>query len=140
MARIWKERYDPLKHHNRMWPPPADTSPDHKLVPLWVSFVHVCSFTFEFHSFAQIEECLSYYSKKVHPSSRLPVYTENLGGDHEETQRWFERLPMYLLEEPKRVRVVKALNRALAEFAPKASVSKRGNRHQAQRAMPGRNS
>ena len=124
MARIWKERYEPYKHRNRMWPPPADTSPDRKLVPLYVYFVHVCSFTFEFHSFAQIEACLAYYSAKVRPSSRLPFYTENLGGDHYEAQRWFERLPMYLLEESKRVRVVKALVRAQAEFAPKLAGSK----------------
>jgi hypothetical protein len=28
-------------------------------------------------------------------------------------ERWFERLPMYLLEEPKRQKVLKALNKAL---------------------------
>lgn len=33
--------------------------------------------------------------------------------DHWEVQRWFERLPMDLLEESKRVKVVKALRRAL---------------------------
>ena len=33
--------------------------------------------------------------------------------DHWEIQRWFEQLPMYLLEELKRVKVVKALERAL---------------------------
>jgi hypothetical protein len=27
--------------------------------------------------------------------------------------RWFERLPMYLLEEPKRQKVLKALSKAL---------------------------
>jgi hypothetical protein len=31
-----------------------------------------------------------------------------------EIERWFERLPMYLLEEPKRRKVVKALTKALA--------------------------
>jgi hypothetical protein len=33
--------------------------------------------------------------------------------DHWEAERWFERLPMYLLEEPKRLKVIKALERAL---------------------------
>jgi hypothetical protein len=33
--------------------------------------------------------------------------------DHWEAHRWLERLPMYLLEEPKRKKVVKALNQAL---------------------------
>ena len=35
------------------------------------------------------------------------------GGDHWEYQRWFELLPMYLLEEPKRRKVVAALSEAL---------------------------
>lgn len=30
-----------------------------------------------------------------------------------DVERWFERLPMYLQEEPKREKVVKALSRAL---------------------------
>jgi len=29
-------------------------------------------------------------------------------------ERWFERLPMYLLEEPKRQKVLKALHKTLA--------------------------
>lgn len=29
-------------------------------------------------------------------------------------ERWFERLPMYLLEEPKRQKVIKALSKTLA--------------------------
>jgi len=31
-----------------------------------------------------------------------------------DVERWFERLPMYLMEEPKRQKVLKALSRALA--------------------------
>lgn len=116
MAKIWKEKYDAILHRNKMWGVPANTSPDLKLVPRWVFFVRVCSFTFEFHSLNQIEACLRYYSEKIHPSTRLPVYTENLGGDHWEMQRWFEQLPMYLREEPKRQRIVKALTSALAQF------------------------
>jgi hypothetical protein len=52
---------------------------------------------------AQIRDCLAYYSQKVRPSSRLPVG----GADHWEAQRWFA------LEEPKRVKAVKALERAM---------------------------
>jgi hypothetical protein len=74
MARIWKEQYKPAEHFNWMYEMPVFKSPDLKLVPRFVYLVTVCSFTFEFHS-----------------SSRLPVYTQNLGGDHDETQRWFER-------------------------------------------------
>jgi hypothetical protein len=61
--------------------------------------------------------CLDYYSKEHQPSSRLPVYDENLGGDHFEAQRWFEKLPQYLLEKPKRARVVAALEKALKEYS-----------------------
>lgn len=60
--------------------------------------------------------CLEYYSEKIHPSSRR---SDTLGGDHWEFQRWFERLPMYLSEAPKRQKVVKALAKALEEFSEK---------------------
>jgi len=60
-------------------------------------------------SIAQLRDCLAYYSHKIHPSSRTSVGA----ADHWEVQRSLERLPMYLLEEPKRVKVVKALERAL---------------------------
>ena len=120
MAKAWKEKRNPLLHHNQMWdeyPVPVN-SRGHVTEP-WIYFVRVCSFTFEFHSIKQIEACLEYYSQKIHPSSRL-----NIGSaDAWEAQRWFERLPMYLLEEPKRQKVVKALCSALGEF--KAEKSKR---------------
>jgi hypothetical protein len=45
------------------------------------------------------------------------VHTQDFGGDQTETQRWYDRLPMYLREEPKRVRVVAALEEALARAA-----------------------
>jgi hypothetical protein len=74
----------------------------------------VASFTFRFVSVEQVRNCLSYYEQKTHPSSMLPDITlRNMGGDHGECQRWFERLPMYLLEDAKRTKVVKALHRAL---------------------------
>ncbi len=38
---------------------------------------------------------------------------ETLAGIHGEAQRWFERLPMHLPEEPKRRKVLEALSRAL---------------------------
>ncbi len=75
-------------------------------------FVAVCSFTFSFQSLDQLRACLRYYSRKLHPSGRI-----NLGvADHWEVQWWYERLPLYLREEPKRQKVVKALSRALAAF------------------------
>ena len=71
--------------------------------------VSVASFTFQFVSIRQIQDCLAFYELHTHKSSRLPVG----GMDHWEAQRWFERLPMHLLEAPKRIKVVKALKRAV---------------------------
>jgi len=87
------------------------------LAPYKVCLVDVCGFRFIFHSVMQIELCLDYYSRQPQPTSRLPVHTQNLGGDHWETQRWFEKLPMFLLEKSKRPRVLAALERALAEYS-----------------------
>jgi len=56
--------------------------------------VEVVSFTFHFATVAQLRECLAYYETKTHPSSRIPAKE-------------------YLLEEPKRQKVIKALNNAL---------------------------
>ncbi len=90
------------------------TSGDHWRAPTLIAknvlIVYVASFTFHFFSVEQIRDCLAYYDRKTHPSSRLSV-PGNI--DHWEAQRWFDRLPMYLLEEPKRAKVLKALNRAL---------------------------
>jgi hypothetical protein len=71
--------------------------------------VAVASFTFRFISADQIRECLAYYERKTRPSSMRPMD----GMSHWENQRSFEQLPMYLLEEPKREKVVKTLRRAL---------------------------
>lgn len=81
--------------------------------------VEVVSFTFRFASTAQLKECIAYYSTKTHASSRIPA--KELASDLAklgekrgwEVERWFERLPMYLLEEPKRQKVLKALDKAL---------------------------
>lgn len=59
--------------------------------------------------------------KKTRPSRRIAAKTlaEDFGEDWRkfrgwDVERWFERLPMYLLEEPKRQKVLKALSKALA--------------------------
>src|SRR5437867_423009 len=74
--------------------------------------LRVCSFTFQFHSVQQIQACLDYYDRKIQPSSRLDIGA----ADHWECERWFERLPLFLREESKRQRVVKALRDALKKF------------------------
>ena len=121
MARISIEEYDRRRHGNPMWYIDDAQRDRHEraptLFPYKVCLVTVCRFTFVFHSLTQLRLCLDYYSREHHPSGRLPVYTGYLGGDHHETQRWFEKLPQYLLEKPKRAKVVSALQRALAEYS-----------------------
>src|SRR5258708_7582418 len=115
MARIWKETYDGRKHRNQMHPVIGINKRHYEartLFPEEIYFVRVCSFTFEFHSLSQLNECFLFYSQKIHPSSRVNV----AGMDHWETLRWFERLPLYLQEEPKRLKVVAALEKAVKEF------------------------
>jgi hypothetical protein len=90
------------------------------LIPRSVLAVGVAFFTFRFADVAQLQRCIAYYKTKTHPSSRLPAreLAGDLGNDWREqrgweVERWFERLPMYLLEEPKRQKVLKALDKAL---------------------------
>ena len=90
------------------------------LLPRHVIVVRVASFTFRFGTVEQLRECIKYYEQKTHPSSRIATKTlaADLGKDWRElrgweVERWFERLPMYLLEEPKRHKVLKALSQAL---------------------------
>ena len=125
MAAIWKELYTPKQrgcpppdpHSTNLMPfPPSPTLPA-SLASREVWYVRVCSFTFEFQTIEQLEACLAYYQQKIRPSSRIPrERLPDYGGDSGECQRWFERLPMYLLEEPKRKKVVAALEKALKEW------------------------
>jgi hypothetical protein len=91
------------------------------LEPRHVIVVRVASFAFRFENVEQLRECLKYYERKTRPTSRITARSlaADLGEDWRaqrgwEVERWFERLPMYLLEEPKRQKVVKALSKALA--------------------------
>jgi hypothetical protein len=115
MAQIWAEPFDGFKHQNQMLEVESSTA-DHYRAPTLlrrkVYFVRVCSFTFEFHSIQQIQACLGYYGRKIQPSSRVDIG----GADHWECERWFERLPLFLREEPKRQKVVKALRDAVKKF------------------------
>lgn len=83
--------------------------------------VCVASFTFRFRTIQQLQDCIAYYQRKIQPSSMITSekLVADLGIDWREqrgweVERWFERLPMYLLEEPKRQKVLKALHQALA--------------------------
>lgn len=133
MSRIWKEprkRRLASRSYEDFCPmyrgaPPADISPDPILIPEWVYCVYVCGFTFKFWSIAQIQAALDFYSKKIHPSSRLDDSAGHLSCHHREAQRWYERLPLYLRKEGKRQRVVKALEQALEQFSNDKSVIKK---------------
>ena len=125
MAKIWSETFDPKRHHDKM----RDVSrilgvpteqywraPTLQRYPVY--FVRVCGFTFEFHSLEQLKVCLEFFSQKVHPSSMIKFSESDrrIMWLHWVCQRWFERLPMQLLEERRRVRIVPALKKALAQF------------------------
>lgn len=121
MTRIWKEELATSSGSdtNPMWDShlPAETSPDRRLIPLWMYRVRVCGFTFTFRSVEQIEACLAYFSQKVRPSSRIPPGTDRKGSfDCWEMQSWYDRLPMRLLKDPKRLQVVLALSQAATRF------------------------
>jgi hypothetical protein len=120
MANIRIEDFDARRHHNPMAyiddGQAQRSSQTRALVPYKVCLVDVCGFEFTFHSLTQLELCLEYYRRAHHASSRIPFETGNYGGDHWETQRWFEKLPNYLLEKGKRPKVVSALERALVEY------------------------
>lgn len=75
--------------------------------------VSVSAFTFHFVSLRQVRDYLAYFEPKTRPSSRWPKTSGTDYWSHWEVQRWFEQLPMYLLEEPRREKVVQALRRAL---------------------------
>jgi hypothetical protein len=90
------------------------------LIPQHVIVVKVASFTFRFRNISQLLQCLSYYQRKTHPSSRVAAkaIAADIAEDWRElrgweVERWFERLPMYVLEEPKRQKVIKALAKSL---------------------------
>jgi hypothetical protein len=119
MAQIWAELYDCAKHQDRMLGVPGIPSRGpvpQSLETHRVYFVRVCSFTFEFHSIQQIRECLAFFSRKVRPSSRASLAGLCPGFEHWEAQRWFDRLPMRLLEERRRVPIAQALSQALERF------------------------
>ncbi len=115
MARIWKEQL-----------------PKTKLRPRWKYHVQVCSFTFEFWDLAQVQATLEFYQQKTHPSSRWakPKSLQNerysasrraetlrwVRAEGYVVQRWWERLPMRLQQNNKRLKVIKALQQALTEF------------------------
>ena len=80
MAAIWKETLRPARRGD---PPPWPRNKmrgygmsrplPNALAPPEVWYVRVCSFTFTFHTSAQLEACIEYYSRKIQPSSLIPA-------------------------------------------------------------------
>jgi hypothetical protein len=123
---MWKERFDPADYlhatdgrgrpleeyfdprirgfENAPYRIPPNTE--------WVYYVQVCGFTFIFYSLAMIREYLDYYERKNLPARREKI----MWAHHDYEQNPFTRLPLYLREEPKRLKVVEALKRALDAF------------------------
>ena len=136
MAKIWSEIYDGKtpksgsleRRPANLMPRIGQTLPFH--IPAEVWFVKVCGFTFVFNNIQQLDACLRYYSSKTHPSSIIKKedLTADLGENWRELrgwdiERWFERLPMFLLESAKREKVIKALQQAQQQWRQKYSVS-----------------
>ena len=122
---IWKEKYTQGHHGNAMngceAPGFEERSDYDNIREQWVYFVESCGFTFQFLNLAQLDECLRYYETKIPGSTR-----ENIGAaDHWEVQRWYERLPLRLREESKRLKVIKALSNA-RELIMNNGVTERG--------------
>ena len=78
--------------------------------------MRVCGFTFRFRSVEQMRETLVWFETKVHPSTRLPD-SKWLRAEHDVAQRWYERLPAAIKKSSRRERVMRALRRAIADFA-----------------------
>ncbi len=114
--RIWKEKLDSKKHTDYMsssWIGGMSVKKNkNNLVTEWVYFVQECSFTFQFVSLDQLDECIEYFSLKVLPSTiKQGIVLEHYW------QRWFERLPKGLVAKKKKEKILKALKKARIEFS-----------------------
>ena len=85
----------------------------------WIYYVDVCSFRFVFFSLGMIRDYIDFYQRKILPTSRFSgasPFSDGPAASIGDGQSPFERLPGYLRKGSKRLTVVKALERALAEF------------------------
>jgi hypothetical protein len=131
VARFWKESYSleralALGIHDAENAPVIGVpnrerigNPAFRNWPKWIYFVEVCQFTFAFFSLDMLQEYMDFYSRKVLPSSQFygaSPFSQGAAAFVGVGQTRFERLPLRLRRESKRVRVVKALERALLVF------------------------
>lgn len=75
-------------------------------------FVRAAGFTFQFASLDHVRDCLARFKEPIHPPSGRAIEA----GEHY-WQEWYERLPRGLTRNPKRQRIVAALEAALIDFA-----------------------
>ena len=119
MARFWKEPYT----EDKALDAGIHDHEDAKIVgppgARWIYYVEVCGFTFAFFSLRMIQEYRDFYAQTILPSSRLcraSPYSRGAAASKGDGQTKFERLPLWLRKEPRRQKVLKALERALTEF------------------------
>lgn len=120
MARFWREPYSPEKAEQLAI---HDFERSLVLGPTnaqWIYYVEVCRFTFAFFSLEMIREYLDFFTRKILPSSRYygtSPFSCGPAASVGDGQTRFERLPLRLRKEPRRLKVVKALEQALETFA-----------------------
>jgi hypothetical protein len=129
MAQLWKEPYSLERalelgirdFENSVYvgvPNSLRMDPDFRGWPQWIYYVEVYDFRFAFFSIEMIREYIEYYSLKDLPSSRFKsAFSKGPAASIGEGQTRFERLPLRLRKENKRVRIVRALNRAIELFS-----------------------
>lgn len=135
MARFWREAYSleralELGIHDAENSPVVGVpnrdwmgNPAFRDWPESIYYVEVCGFTFAFFSLGMMQEYLDFYARKVLPSSRSP-FSHGAAASVGDGQTRFERLPLRLRQESKRVRVVKALEHALQLFGRSSKLRK----------------
>ena len=117
MARIWTETFNPKRHADKMRDgSPLPDAPVPQRYPVYI--VLVPGFTFEFHNIQQIEVCLRFFSQKVRPESMMQFLDtdRHILELNSVSPRWFEELPLPLLEEHRRLEITAALTKALRRF------------------------
>ena len=112
MPRFWKEQYSETIARELNIRGREDDLIAGRNDAEWIYYVRVCSFTFAFYSLEMLQDYLIYFSQDIKPSSRRRCFW--VSGPMEQTR--YDRLPLYLWEKSKRVKVVKALTEALTYF------------------------
>jgi hypothetical protein len=116
MARIWTETFNPKRHADKMRDVSVPAIPDLQRYPVYL--VGITGYTFEFHNIQQIEVCLRFFSQKVRPESMMQFLEtdRHILELHAVSPRWFQELPLPLLEEHRRLEIATALTKALRRF------------------------